>query len=454
MTATLSPQREQSGSTNLVADRRPIPGGSGLLVAEPTEQMASLIFLFSVGCLAALALGMPALAVVVAPLGIWLLWGFAAQRGGSCQVTLSLDRERVVEGETVEATVLVQAASSFQRVLCSIGLPVGLVAERPPSRLAVRPGRNGNGSASLTIRCERWGHYRIGPTGVLARNGFGVFQARGTTTNTPELRVYPAAPTLRAGVKPATTQVFVGEETARERADGFEFADIRKYQPGDLTRRINWRVTARQGELYVSLQHPERNADIILLIDSFADFNLGLDGTLAWAGRAVAALAQLHLARRDRVGLLAYGGVLHSLRPGAGSNHLYKVLDNVIDTKVVPSYERPILGSLPPRSFPPHALVIAFTPLVDRRMTRALLELHARGCDLAVIEVDLERFTARESDPSEPMSWRIWRLSRTAQRQELWRAGIPLIRWDTSEPLDSALVQLNQMRRGQWRVQR
>jgi uncharacterized protein (DUF58 family) len=248
------------------------------------------------------------------------------------------------------------------------------------------------------------------------------------------------------------TQVFVGEETARERAEGFEFADIRKFQPGDLTRRINWRVTARQGEPYVTLQHPERNADIILMIDSLADFHLGLDGTLAWEGRAVAALAQLHLARRDRVGVISYGGVLLSLAPRAGSSHLYRVLDTVIDTKVVASYARPTLSLLPPRSLPPQALVLAFTPLADRRMTGALLDLHGRGCDLAVVEVDPERFTTRESDPSEALSWRIWRLSRAAQRQELWRSGIPLIRWDTSEPLDSALVQLNEMRRRQWRV--
>jgi uncharacterized protein (DUF58 family) len=450
MNSTLSPPRGQPRSENSAQSHDPRPKGSSSLVAEPTEQMAGLIFLFLVGCLAALALGMPALAVAVAPLGIWLLWGLAAQRHGSCDVTLLLDRDRAVEGETVEATILVKAATSFQRVLCSVTLPAGLVADPTPSRVAVSPGPDGSGLATLSIRCERWGVHQIGPGAVLARNALGVFQARGKTLNAVELRVYPSAPKLRSGVKPAMTQVFVGEERARERAEGFEFADIRKFQPGDLTRRINWRVTARQGEPYVSLQHPERNADIILLLDTLADFQLGSDGTLAWEGRAVAALAQLHLARRDRVGLLSYGGVLHALPPGAGSNHLYRILDTVIDTKVVTSYTRPTMALLPPRTLPPHALVIAFTPLADPRMTSALLDLHGRGCDLAVVEVDPERYLAREHDRSEAMSWRIWRLTRSAQRQELRRSGVPLIRWDPSEPLDSALVQLNQMRRGQW----
>lgn len=450
MNATLSPRRKKSGRERSADDRGPLPEGAGWMVAEPTEQMAVLVFLFSVGCLGALALGMPALAAVVGPLGVWLLWGLLAQRPGRCDVTILLERDRALEGEIVEATILVRAAASYRRVLCGLRLPAGLVADPAPSRVAVSPCPDGSGVARFSIRCERWGVHRIGPGAILARDTFGVFQARGATVNATELRVYPAAPKLRSGVKPAMTQVFVGEVRARERGEGFEFADIRKFQPGDLTRRINWRATARQGEPYISLQHPERNADIMLLIDSLADFQAGLDSTLAWEGRAVAGLAQLHLARRDRVGLLSYGGVLHTLPPGTGRNHLYRILDSVIDTKVVQSYTRPTVELLPPRTLPPNALVVAFTPLADPRMTAVLLDLHGRRCDLAVVEVDPERYLDRKRGPSEVVSWRVWRLARSAQRQELRRLGIPIIRWDPSEPLDSALVRLNQMRRGQW----
>ena len=452
MNAALAPRSEHPEPALKSEDQKTVASGHARFEPEPTGRLASLTFLFVAGCLAALALGVPALAVAVAPLGVWLLWGVVADRHRACDVTLSLGRERVVEGETVELTIRVRGAITFQRVLCDVLLPSGLVADTPPARVVVAPSQSGHGIATLSIRCERWGVYEVGPCGVLASNTLGIFQSRGASLNGPRLRVYPAAPHLRAGVRPAKTQVFVGEELARERANGLEFAEIRKFQPGDLTRRINWSVTARQGEPYINLQHPDRNTDIVVIVDSLADFKLGTDGTLAWEGRAVSALTQHYLARRDRVGLISYGGVLSSLAPAAGSHHLYRLLDTLIETQVVSSYERPTVRLLPPRSLPANALVIVFSPLVDHRMLDLLRDLHGRGCDLAVVEVDPERFISPEHEATEDISQRIWRLSRVAQRHELWRSGIPLVHWDTSAPLDSTLVQLNQMRHGQWRV--
>jgi len=450
MSSTVSSGRRQT-SSSVSSQIGTVPDGLVPFVRQPTAQLGGLLFLIAAGCLAALALGIPALAAVVAPMGLWLLWGLLAAGDSSFEVSLALDRDRAVEGEVIELKVVVQGASSFQRVLCSAILPTGLTADQRPSRLAMAPSRSGTASSTLSIRCGQWGVHRIDPCLVVARNAFGISQARGRSINSVEVKVYPAAPSLSGGVRPWATQVYVGEERARERGQGFEFADIRQYQPGDQTRRINWTVTARRSEPYVNLQHPERNVDIVLLIDAFTDLQLASNSTLQWAGRAAAALAELYLARRDRVGLLSYGGVLRSLPPGSGSTHLYRFLDSLIEVAVVSSFERPSLSRLPPRSLPPQALVIAFTPLVDPRMIKVLLELRGRGCDLAVIEIDPERFTSWGRGQSEDATRRIWRLTRSAERRELWHSGVPLVRWDTSEPLDAALVQINQMRRGQWR---
>jgi len=452
MSRPASSARGRSSSGDFSQVGWPAPDGRVAFVSQPTAQLGGLLFLVASGCLGALALGLPALAAVVAPMGLWLLWGLMAAGQTSCQVSLVLDRDRAVEGEVVELTVVVQRARSFQRVLCSVSLPPGLTADPPPARLAMAPNRSGTASSTLSIRCGQWGIHRIDPCLVVARNAFGISQAWGRSLNSVEVNVYPAAPRLSGGVRPWATQVYVGEERARERGQGFEFADIRQYQPGDQTRRINWTVTARRSEPYVNLQHPERNVDIVLLVDAFTDLQLGSNSTLAWAGRAAAALAELHLARRDRVGLLSYGGVLRSLPPGSGTTHLYRFLDSLIETEVVSSFERPTLNRLPPRSLPPQALVIAFTPLVDPRMIKVLLELHGRGCDLAVVEIDPERFTSWGTGTGEDASRRIWRLVRSAARRDIWRSGVPLVRWDTSDPLDAALVQINQMRHGRWRV--
>ena len=45
--------------------------------------------------------------------------------------------------------------------------------------------------------------------------------------------------------------------------------------PGDPLKRVNWRASARRNELWVNESHPERNTDVILFVDSFAEARLG-----------------------------------------------------------------------------------------------------------------------------------------------------------------------------------
>ncbi|EQD29136.1 hypothetical protein B1B_18757, partial [mine drainage metagenome] len=193
------------------------------------------------------------------------------------------------------------------------------------------------------------------------------------------------------------------------------------------------------------VQNPERNADLIVMVDSFADLRTGARrGPMAATGRAAAALAEIHLLRRrDRVGLIAYGGVLQWLAPGMGSSHLYRVLDSLIECSVVASYARPALDVLPPRILPPQALVVAVSPLTDPRMVRALLDIRGRGFDLAVIEVDPERYVQLAGGPTAEVATRVWRLWRGARRMELLRAGVPVVRWEPGTSLDGAVTTLN-----------
>lgn len=202
---------------------------------------------------------------------------------------------------------------------------------------------------------------------------------------------------------------------------------------------------------YVNLQHPEHNADVILFIDTFSDLGTVLDGSLAASGRAAAALAELHLTRRrDRVGIVTYGGVLQWIGPGLGTSQLYRVLDTIIAAKVVASYARPSLEVLPPRILPAKALVVAFSPLVESRTIGALLDIRGRGFDLALIEVDPEGYMNSGKEREGQLSLRVWRLWRAARRRELLRAGIPLVRWDPRTSLDASISSLNDLRRGRW----
>ena len=170
-----------------------------------------------------------------------------------------------------------------------------------------------------------------------------------------------------------------------------EFADLRPFMFGDRVRRINWRASARRGELWVNEQHPERNVDVVLFVDSFAEVRRGSASTLDLAVRAAATLAARYTKRRDRVGLVSFGGYLRWLEPGGGLVQLYRIVDALLDTEITLSHAWKEIDHVPTRTLPPQALVVALTPLLDERSIRALLDLRGRGFDLDVIELSPAR---------------------------------------------------------------
>ena len=95
------------------------------------------------------------------------------------------------------------------------------------------------------------------------------------------LQIYPRPELLQSLVAPLDTQLATGDLVARVRADGLEFADTRGFVPGDRLRSVNWRASARRGELIVNERHPDRNADVVLFLDSFAEARRRRRGTTA-----------------------------------------------------------------------------------------------------------------------------------------------------------------------------
>ena len=195
--------------------------------------------------------------------------------------------------------------------------------------------------------------------------------------------------------------MFIGNQVSRTKGDGIEFADVREWEPGDRVRRVNWRASARRGGLWVNDQHPERNTDVVLFLDTFADVHSGRRGTLDLTVRAATSLAHRYLQRKDRVGLVSFSGFLTWLLPASGTHQLYTIVDSLLQMDVVLSFATKGVDVLPPRTLPPKALVLALTPLLDPRSAAALLDLRARGYDLVVIEVSPVPFI----EPGEA-SWR------------------------------------------------
>jgi uncharacterized protein (DUF58 family) len=411
-----------------------------------TPKLGAYAALAGTGLLAALVLGRPELAAFAAPFALLLVAGLALAEPPRLRAVLDLSMERQIEGEPVEVELELRAEAGVPRLEVLLDLPPGLVAETPnPQVLSL--GADERRELELTLRCERWGAYRPGELVLRAQDRFGLLVYEQRLDLRRPLKVYPRGQALRRLLRPLETQAFAGNQLPRTRGDGIEFADLRPFVPGDRVRRVNWRATARRGEPWVNETHPERNTDVVIFLDTFAEARLGEESTLDLAVEAAASLAVHYVGEKDRVGLVAFGGVLNWLTVSSGIVQLYRVLDSLLDAEIFLSYAWKEIDVLPVRTLPPHALVLALTPLLDERSVGALLDLRARGFDLAVVEISPVPFAPPGEEELDRLAHRLWLLRREALRSRYLSFGVPVVEWQRDTPLQAALEEVRTFRR-------
>jgi uncharacterized protein (DUF58 family) len=196
--------------------------------------------------------------------------------------------------------------------------------------------------------------------------------------------------------------------------------------------------------LHANRFHPDHQADVVLMIDTFVLVgerpHSGLDHVL----RAAAGLAAASLARHDRVGVLEYGGIARSVRPGAGQRHARRLLAALARTAAVRTELVQDLRLLPERILPRRAVVIALTPLADDRIVTGLCGLAERGQDVVALVLDTESLSLPLLRRRErrPLVRRLWVLERDERLRALRRRGVRSVGWHPDRPLEAALAML------------
>jgi uncharacterized protein (DUF58 family) len=123
--------------------------------------------------------------------------------------------------------------------------------------------------------------------------------------------------------------ILPGEHRTAMVGVGTELAQIRRWEPGDDVRRIDWNATARTDEVQVRVDVAERALTSWLLLDVSPSMTFGTADRRKWDVAEGVALAMGHLASRrgNRVGVVTFGGSSSlTLRPRQGRAGLLGVL--------------------------------------------------------------------------------------------------------------------------------
>lgn len=121
-----------------------------------------------------------------------------------------------------------------------------------------------------------------------------------------------------------------GRHASPHRGASVEFAEYRKYVPGDDLRRLDWRAYGRSDRFYVKEFEADTNLRCCLVLDTSGSMGFGSMGVtkIEYARRVAGTLAYLASQQGDAVGLACVaGGVVQNLPPKRNAAHLRLALD-------------------------------------------------------------------------------------------------------------------------------
>jgi uncharacterized protein (DUF58 family) len=286
---------------------------------------------------------------------------------------------------------------------------------------------------TVAVTADKWGRYPIvARVNVLARGGLVL----GTgAADAAKVFVFPLAPPQSTAIPRTELLDRLGTHLTRHIGPGVEYADVRRYVPGDQLRTVNWPVSARRGSLHVTQRLTDRAADVVVLIDGYPQPPGPATEATDRTARGAVQVVQSALRSGDRAGVVVLGD-RHPRWLGAdiGRRQFYRILDAVLtagdDFETTP-------GTLAPRAaLPPGAIVIAFSTLLDTEFALALIDLRKRGH--TVVAVDVLEGAPFEGE-RDALFARMWSLQRSFMYRDMRTIGVDVVSWRGDATLDQAM---------------
>lgn len=129
----------------------------------------------------------------------------------------------------------------------------------------------------------------------------------------------------------------VGDSRSAVKGSGFEFDQIREYQPGDDVRFLDWKSSVRMNKLLVKQYIEERSRCIILALDvSCSGLYTSSERTKYDVMAEVAAVMSLVADYgKDSVALLLFSGDVELyIPPNKGRSHVLRIMQSMFEYKL------------------------------------------------------------------------------------------------------------------------
>lgn len=184
----------------------------------------------------------------------------------------------------------------------------------------------------LKFQCQKRGYYTISQVQLVSYDLFFTGHFVASVPVWTALYVYPKAADAQRLDLPFWN--LMGQALARRSLllDPFEIQSVRPYESYDPYRSVNWKATARTGELKVNVFSPTASWQVMFLLDVDSDRVWKDEALTEEAIRLCGSYCQLLIREGIPVSVCSNGtdclsGGMGFLEPGAGPDHLISVME-------------------------------------------------------------------------------------------------------------------------------
>ncbi len=170
-----------------------------------------------------------------------------------------------------------------------------------------------------SLRPVKRGAYEFGTINVYAASILGLVRRRFRFGQPVAVPVYPSYIQMRKYQLMAIHNRLAeaGIKKMRRIGHSMEFEQIKEYVRGDDYRTINWKATARKGQLMVNHFTDEKSQQVYCVIDKGRTMKMPFEGLslLDYAINASLVLTNVALLKQDRAGLITFSEQMGTVLP-------------------------------------------------------------------------------------------------------------------------------------------
>lgn len=163
---------------------------------------------------------------------------------------------------------------------------------------------------TYALRPLQRGEYAFGNINAFVRSPIGLVERRFVLPQERLVCTYPSYQQLKKYQLMAVSNRLNENGIRRLRKSGssMEFEQIKEYVHGDDNRNVNWKATARTGDLMVNTFTDEKSQHIYCLVDKGRNMKMPFEGMtlLDYAINASLVLTHVALLKHDKAGLITF----------------------------------------------------------------------------------------------------------------------------------------------------